>query len=207
MPDSHDIVGAASLIVGVTGHRMLREAELPGLRAQVQAFFLDLRARYPDLPLVLLSSLAEGSDQLAAQVAIELGVRVIAPLPMPIEQYRADFETAQPLATVESQRAQAEVLTLPLRGDNSWTDFQSRRATRPAVCPGRNLHLQSLPHPAGALGWPRVGVRRRHRAGGALSSAWRNARPDRAPARRAHPAWPDEETLVHHAGSCKGDQR
>jgi hypothetical protein len=43
---------------------------LAALRTQVQSFFLDLRSRYPDLPLVLLSSLAEGSDQLAAQVAI-----------------------------------------------------------------------------------------------------------------------------------------
>ncbi len=130
MPDSHDIVGAASLIVGVTGHRMLREAELPALRARVQSFFLDLRARYPNLPLVLLSSLAEGSDQLAAQVAIDLGLRVIAPLPIPVELYRVDFESAQPLAAFERQLSQAEVLTLPLRGDNSLGQIAVRGAER-----------------------------------------------------------------------------
>jgi len=130
MPDSRDIVGAASLIVGVTGHRMLREAELPALRTQVQSFFLDLRSRYPDLPLVLLSSLAEGSDQLAAQVAMDLGIRVIAPLPVPVDLYRVDFESAQPLATFERQLAQAEVMTLPLRGDNSLEQISSRGAQR-----------------------------------------------------------------------------
>ena len=30
---------ASTLVVGVTGHRNLREAEIPRLRAQVRAFF------------------------------------------------------------------------------------------------------------------------------------------------------------------------
>ena len=124
--DSETFQRATSLIVGVTGHRMLREAELPALRAQVQALFLDLRARYPELPLVLLSSLAEGSDQLAAQVAIDLGLRLIAPLPVPVDLYRADFESAQARDIFESQLSQAEVLTLPLRAGNSFEQITSR---------------------------------------------------------------------------------
>ena len=83
---------ANSLVVGITGHRKLRKSELPALRAQVKAFLQDLQARYPELPLVLLSSLAEGSDQLAAEVALDLGLRVIAPLPIPVELYRDDFD-------------------------------------------------------------------------------------------------------------------
>src|SRR6476661_8691333 len=74
---------ASTLVVGVTGHRNLRAADVPALHGQVRAFFLDLRARYPALPISVLSSLAEGSDQLVAQVALELGLRVVAPLPVP----------------------------------------------------------------------------------------------------------------------------
>jgi len=127
---SRENEGATSLIVGVTGHRMLREAELPVLRAQVRDFFGDLRSRYPELPLVLLSSLAEGSDQLAAQVALDMGVRVVAPLPVPVELYRADFDSAQPLAMFERQLAQAEVMTLPLRAGNSLEQIAVRGPQR-----------------------------------------------------------------------------
>lgn len=104
---------ASSLVIGVTGHRKLRSADLPGLQARVRAFFQGLQARYPELPLVLLSSLAEGSDQLAAQVALDLGLRVIAPLPLPLDLYRADFE-GQALDLLHAQLGRAEVLELPV---------------------------------------------------------------------------------------------
>lgn len=110
---------ATSLVIGVTGHRNLRASELASLQAQVRAFLLGLRERYPLLPLVLLSSLAEGSDQLAAQVALDLGLRVVAPLPVPVELYRDDFEPSGSLALFERQLQHAEVLPLPLRHGNS----------------------------------------------------------------------------------------
>ena len=92
--DDHFPLLANSLVIGVTGHRKLRSEDVPALQARVRAFFVDMQARYPELPLVLLSSLAQGSDQLVAQVALDLGLRVIAPLPLPLDLYRADFEPA-----------------------------------------------------------------------------------------------------------------
>ncbi|MBP6627040.1 MAG: hypothetical protein KA187_06445, partial [Arenimonas sp.] len=83
--------GDAGLIVGVTGHRDLRAEELPRLRLQVRDFFLALQQRYPGLPLSLLSPLAAGADQLVTTVAMELGLRVIAVLPVPVDMYREDF--------------------------------------------------------------------------------------------------------------------
>jgi hypothetical protein len=34
------------LMIGVTGHRKLRDADIAGLQAQVRAFFLDLQQRW-----------------------------------------------------------------------------------------------------------------------------------------------------------------
>src|SRR6476620_4404328 len=104
---------ATTLVVGVTGHRNLREAEIPRLREQVRAFFEDLRARYPGLPLSLLSSLAEGSDQLVADVAFDLGLRVIAPLPLDEAMYRDDLEESTARALFEQQLQRAQRLPLP----------------------------------------------------------------------------------------------
>lgn len=117
MSDRNDQIELATLVVGVTGHRKLREAEIPALRAQVRDFLLDLQRRYPELPVLLLSSLAEGGDQLAAQVALDLGLRVIAPLPMAVELYRDDFDdVSRPVFDRQLQRV--EMLVLPLRHDS-----------------------------------------------------------------------------------------
>lgn len=106
---------ANSLVVGVTGHRHLRAGDVAGLQAGVRAFLEGLRGRYPDLPLVVLSPMAEGSDQLVAQVALDLGLRVVAPLPLPLELYRDDFGDPASLALLERQLRRVEVLELPLQ--------------------------------------------------------------------------------------------
>jgi hypothetical protein len=81
------------LVIGVTGHRDLRTEDVPRLEEAVRKIFADLRGLYPKTPLVLLSALAEGADRLAARVALEkdVGVRLVATLPMSPEQYKEDF--------------------------------------------------------------------------------------------------------------------
>jgi hypothetical protein len=84
------------LIIGVTGHRDLREEDIADLEAAVAGVFVRLRRDYlgrrSKTPIVVLSALAEGADQLVARVAVAHGDEVIAPLPLPIAEYRQDFE-------------------------------------------------------------------------------------------------------------------
>ena len=75
------------LVIGVTGHRDLVEAELPGIEARVREFLSDLQERYPNLPLRVMTPLAEGADCLVGRVAQELGIPLTVPLPMPIAIY------------------------------------------------------------------------------------------------------------------------
>jgi hypothetical protein len=83
------------LVIGVTGHRDLREEDREPLEAQVRQVFDDLqKSRYlKNTPLLLLSALAEGADQLVARVALEKGIRLIVLLPMPRTLYEEDFQT------------------------------------------------------------------------------------------------------------------
>src|SRR6516225_11001210 len=84
------------LVIGVTGHRDLREADVPRLETEVARVIAALRADYlqndAETPIIVLAALAEGADRLVARVALALGARLIAPLPMPPEEYRRDFE-------------------------------------------------------------------------------------------------------------------
>ena len=83
---------AVPLTIGVTSHRNIPAREMEAVWQRVRDFFARLRSEYPGLPLVVLSSLAEGGDQWVAEEAIASGIRLIAPLPLKRAQYALDFE-------------------------------------------------------------------------------------------------------------------
>ncbi len=87
--------GPLPLVFGITGHRNPRIDTIPHLEKRLRTLFTDMRRRYPDTPFILLSSLAEGADRIAAIVAIESGIQLIVPLPMKREIYEEDFETEE----------------------------------------------------------------------------------------------------------------
>ena len=103
---------AVHLVVGVTSHRDLVAQDVPGLREQVRETLWSLRASFPDLSLTIVSPLAEGGDQLVAEVGLELGAHLIVPLPLPVELYRDDFSSEESLARFERLMAQAQVVRL-----------------------------------------------------------------------------------------------
>lgn len=86
------------LVIGITGHRDPRPEDRGILEARVRAVFMEIQNRYPATPLILLSPLAEGADQLAARTALDCGARLIVPLPMPQAEYERDFSSAEFLA-------------------------------------------------------------------------------------------------------------
>lgn len=83
------------IIIGVTGHRDLRQQDVPTLRALVGEKLDELSRQYPHSPLTMLSSLAAGADMLCAQEAVRRGIRLVVPLPMEEAEYRKDFSPAE----------------------------------------------------------------------------------------------------------------
>jgi hypothetical protein len=84
------------LVIGATGHRDLRDEDIAALEAEVAKAIKRLKHEYlnddPETPIIVLSSIAEGADRLIARVAMGLGAKLIAPLPMEADQYRRDFD-------------------------------------------------------------------------------------------------------------------
>lgn len=76
-------------VLAVSGHRDLREGDLDALRISVKSVLEALRA---EKEIVLLTALAEGADQLVAEVAQELGIPHYAVLPGAAALYRANFD-------------------------------------------------------------------------------------------------------------------
>ena len=91
------------IVVGVTGHRDLREEDIPELEKNVEAIFKEIKNKYKGKgkyqypPIKILSPLAEGADRLVARIGLLAGlaeVKLAAILPMPKEEYEKDFDTA-----------------------------------------------------------------------------------------------------------------
>jgi len=135
-PHLSSMQGPLPLTIGVTGHRDLREEDVPALKAHILQILEDLRTRYPHTPILLLSSLAAGADQLAARVALEFGAQLMVPLPMP----REDFALTHP---DESSRAAFEELLA--RAQNSFvvpTGDEVESSTQAPVAPAETNSLR-----------------------------------------------------------------
>jgi len=124
------------LIVGVTGHRDLVDDELAVIESQVRTFFDDLRHKYPDVPLLLLTSLATGADTLVAEIAIDIGCDVTNVLPMPLNLYSQDFE-GEARTHFEALWAKNDTLELPLLGSDGGEAVAVHG-------PARNLQYEQL---------------------------------------------------------------
>lgn len=124
------------LIIGVTGHRDLREEDIGALEREVRGAFSRIKADYlgadEDTPLIVMSSLAEGADQLVARVAMEFGAGLVSPLPMPAEEYRRDFPPDS-AAAAEFDRLLSLAITapeMPLAGGASLDSIRTDPARR-----------------------------------------------------------------------------
>ena len=80
---------ALPITIGVTGHRDVQDSDqlLLLLEQEINA----IRSRYPDSPLLALSSLAEGADRLFARVAMQLHIPLHVVLPFSQQEYEKDF--------------------------------------------------------------------------------------------------------------------
>ncbi len=101
------------VVVGVTGHRDLKENDREKLRAAVRGELEALHSKCPHTPLVLLSGLAEGADQLCAETALEMGIGIISVLPMPMTEYARDFSGKDFEKLVRLSDASSEVIVAP----------------------------------------------------------------------------------------------
>jgi hypothetical protein len=107
------------LVIGVTGHRDLRDQDIATLEREIAGIIAGLRRDYlgddRDTPIIVLSSLAEGADRVVARVALAHDVRLVAPLPMPVEVYREDFEPGlKPGNAAEFDALLAQAIAAPV---------------------------------------------------------------------------------------------
>jgi hypothetical protein len=118
------------LIIGVTSHRNIAASEIEPIRQRVRDFFSLVKHECPTLPLVALSALAEGGDQLFATEALAVGARLVVPLPLPKDLYLEDFTDPTVRHQFEVLCERAEIIRLPLLKGQSRVDIESNGLAR-----------------------------------------------------------------------------
>lgn len=116
--------GLIPLVIGVTGHRLLRPDDVPRLESAVRDVLARLRRACPATPFVLVTPLAEGADRLVARMVLEAGGELVVPLPMPRAEYVRDFPTTVDefdalLADPRTVRLMELPAVAPLEGDDA----------------------------------------------------------------------------------------
>jgi hypothetical protein len=114
-------------LVGVTGHRDLVPEEIPAIREALTKLFDQLRATARDVEIKLLSSMADGADLLAADVAHEAGIGIIALLPFSAERCRAELTTDAARLVFDRTMQNAELLEVPRPGSTGDASSESDR--------------------------------------------------------------------------------
>ncbi len=111
---------AIPLVVAVTGHRDLVSSETPAIRDRVQELFARLQQDYPERRLQVMSALAEGADQLVADVALQMDIELVVVLPMTKSSYRDDFLSAESTSRFDALCKRAtKVYELPPANGNT----------------------------------------------------------------------------------------
>lgn len=117
------------IVIGVTGHRDPRTADVPALRAEIRKELTKLKDLCPHARFVLLDSLAAGADTLCAEEALALGFSLVCPLPMPVAEYRRDFSAEEAKAfDALLARAESVFVAEPLEKIQPGRDFLYRQA-------------------------------------------------------------------------------
>jgi len=89
------------ITVGVIGH--IDAITTPEHKLQIEKLFTDLAVKYPNSPVYLFSSVAEGADRFVAGIFLELKKKheeykkrfeLIIPMPFNEEEYKNDFDSS-----------------------------------------------------------------------------------------------------------------
>lgn len=113
-------MGPVPLVIGVTGHLDVHEAQREQLEARVNRIFSEARAECRYTPLLLLTALAEGADLLAARVALREKVPLAVVLPMEKERYEQGFRTPGALEEFRRCYDQADAVHLAYGEDDPY---------------------------------------------------------------------------------------
>ena len=81
-----------AITISIIGHRDLLAEHYDIIKNRIEVILQNVKDQHPNTSLRFMSPLAEGSDQLGADVAVSMGFQLIVPLPMEPKEYLKNFD-------------------------------------------------------------------------------------------------------------------
>ena len=100
--------GSLPITIGITGHRDIKTDDIPSIEASLRKVYKEIEGQCPHSPIYVITALAEGADRIAAKIALELGMKIIVPLPMRRELYETDFTSSESRVEFEEMLSESE---------------------------------------------------------------------------------------------------
>ena len=153
-----ELNNAIPFIVGISGHRDPRNSK--DVTERCKKVFEYINSNSLSTPKILLSGMADGADQVAANTAIDAGWQVIAVLPMPREDYFNDFDEAGQerlkllldrcmqiieLPLVQNEQIDSDILEPRQQQYRNLGNFMIRHSQLMLLCWDGDDSLQTLP--------------------------------------------------------------
>jgi hypothetical protein len=142
-PDDKRTEARPPFTFGVSGHRDMVPESLSELRRHIATVFDRFRLAYPGASYELLSPLAEGADRAAAEVALNCGIKLVVPLPMPQPDYEQDFATPESLREFRRLLAAADS-HFEVRGNETGSNLRADRYAAVGDYIARRSHVLIL---------------------------------------------------------------
>jgi hypothetical protein len=114
------------IVLGIVGHRQIRGEDEARLGKTLKGIFTKYLDSYLHTPLVVLSALAEGADQLAAKVALALAEE---------DQYRGRISVLAPLPFASVVYAESSSFSLDKEAAKRMLDWTESRVVESFVVP------------------------------------------------------------------------
>ena len=118
---------AVPLLIAVVGHRDPKPDCIPEITSYFSEYILQLQKQLPSTPLWLMTGLAEGADQLAAQAFLDVirsssqkgtnSHKLISVLPKPECSYIEDFDSTQKKIEFQNLLDQSDIVLTPENSD------------------------------------------------------------------------------------------
>jgi CheY-like chemotaxis protein len=94
-------------------------------------FLSSLQASYPNTPIQMITSLAEGADRIAARVARDAGCELLVSLPFSPEEYATDFpDTVSEFHELLDTVAESNRIVMPLAKNNTRENIRENGPNR-----------------------------------------------------------------------------
>ncbi|HEY6170933.1 MAG TPA: hypothetical protein VIX80_01625, partial [Candidatus Kapabacteria bacterium] len=100
--------GSLPITIGITGHRDIKAEDIPLIEVSLKKVYKEISDQCPHSPIYVITALAEGADRIAAKIALELGLKIIVPLPMRREIYETDFSSSESRVEFEELLCESE---------------------------------------------------------------------------------------------------